>query len=129
MQPWFYGEVIKTMRSVGRHLILELWECKDLNTPSVVEQALREATEACRANLLDLKVHTFHPQGVTGVAVVSESHLLVHTWPELNYAAVDVFTCGDSTDPMAVIPVVRKHFAPQRVQVMEIKRGLFSEEA
>lgn len=115
------------MKSVGRHLILELWECQELNSPDVVEQALREATEACRATLLDLKVHTFSPQGVTGVAVVSESHILIHTWPELDYAAVDVFTCGNSTEPTAVLPVLQKHFAPQRVQVMEIRRGIVSE--
>jgi len=115
------------MKSVGRHLILELWECRELNSPDVVEQALREATEACKANLLDLKVHTFSPQGVTGVAVVSESHILIHTWPELNYAAVDVFTCGDRAEPAAVVPVLQKHFGPQRIQVMEIRRGLVSE--
>lgn len=115
------------MKSVGRHLILELWECQELNSPNVVEQALREAVEACRATLLDMRVHTFSPQGVTGVAVVSESHILIHTWPELDYAAVDVFTCGEGTEPSAVIPVLQKCFAPHRLQVMELRRGIVSD--
>ena len=115
------------MKSVGRHLILELWECQELNSPEIVEKALREATVACKAHLLDLKVHTFSPQGVTGVAVVSESHILIHTWPELNYAAVDVFTCGNGTEPAAVIPVLRQYFSPRKIQVMELRRGIVGE--
>lgn len=112
------------MKSVGRHLVLELWECSDLNSPVVLEAALRESVDACKATLLDLRVHAFSPHGVTGVAIVSESHIMIHTWPELGYAAIDVFTCGDSTEPYDVLPVVRKHFSPQRIQVMEIRRGI-----
>ena len=116
------------MKSVGRHLILELWDCRELNSPDVIERALRESVEAAGAHLLDIKIHTFHPQGVTGVAVVSESHILIHTWPELGYAAVDVFTCGSNTDPSAVLPVVRRYFSPRRIQVMELRRGIVEEE-
>jgi S-adenosylmethionine decarboxylase len=115
------------MKSVGRHLILEIWECQELNSPAVLEQVLHEAVDACGAHLLDMRVHTFSPQGVTGVAVVSESHIMIHTWPELDYAAVDVFTCGNNTDPYAVIPVVKKHFNPKRVQCMELRRGILDD--
>jgi S-adenosylmethionine decarboxylase proenzyme len=102
---------------------MELWGCKALNSVEVVELALRQATEACGATLLDLSVHPFSPVGITGVAVVSESHIVIHTWPEYGYAAVDVFTCGDS-DPVQAIPVFRHHFAPAKSQVMVIERGI-----
>ncbi len=115
------------MKSVGRHLVLELWECQELNCAELLEKALLESVDACGAHLLDLRVHTFSPQGVTGVAVVSESHIMIHTWPELNYAAVDVFTCGDSTEPQEVIPVIRKYFQPARMQILELRRGILDD--
>ncbi len=102
---------------------MELWGCRSLNSVEVVELALREATDACGATLLDVSVHPFSPVGITGVAVVSESHIAIHTWPEYGYAAVDVFTCGNS-DPALAIPVFRRHFAPTKSQVMVIERGI-----
>jgi S-adenosylmethionine decarboxylase len=115
------------LKSVGRHVILELWGCSNLNSVEVVEQALHEIVDATETTLLDLRVYPFTPIGVTGVAIVSESHIMIHTWPEYGYAAVDVFTCGEQTSPDAAIPVVRKHFAPDRVQVMEMNRGILSD--
>lgn len=111
------------MKAVGRHLILEMWDCQNLDSVQVVEQALREMVDALHVGLLDLKVYPFSPVGVTGVAIVSESHLIIHTWPELGYAAVDVFTCGERRDPEVAVPVLRKHFVPERIQVMEMTRG------
>lgn len=111
------------MKSVGKHLVMELWGCESLNSVEVVELALREATEACGATLLDISVHPFSPVGITGVAVVSESHIVIHTWPEYAYAAVDVFTCGES-EPTLAIPVFRRLFKPEKSQVMVIERGI-----
>jgi S-adenosylmethionine decarboxylase len=115
------------VKSVGRHLILELWGCSNLNSIEVVEHAIREVVRLCDLTLLDLKVYPFTPIGVTGVAVVSESHVMVHTWPEHGYAAVDVFTCGEQANPVAALPALRECFSPERVQVMEITRGLVDE--
>jgi S-adenosylmethionine decarboxylase len=114
------------MESVGRHLILEMWDCEEdgLNSVEIVSRALREATEACGATLLQEMIHPFTPQGVTGVAVISESHILIHTWPEYGYAAVDVFTCGKKITPEDVLPVLRHYFRPGHVQIMEMKRGI-----
>ena len=114
------------MQRIGRHLILELWGCdaEHINSIETIERAMKETIEACGATLLDLRVYPFTPQGVTGVAILSESHLMIHTWPELGYAAVDVFTCGYHTDPAKAIPVLRHYFAPERIQVMEMNRGL-----
>ncbi|MCC6177178.1 MAG: adenosylmethionine decarboxylase [Chloroflexi bacterium] len=112
------------MKSVGRHLVLELWGCENLNSSAVVERALLDIVEALNLTLLSLNVHPFSPIGVTGVAIVSESHVVIHTWPELGYAAVDVFTCGAERNPEDAVPVLREHFAPERIQVMEMSRGL-----
>jgi S-adenosylmethionine decarboxylase proenzyme len=117
------------MKSVGRHLILELWGCRNLDSAEVVERALHEVVQACDLTLLDLKVYPFTPAGVTGVAVVAESHVMVHTWPEHGYAAVDVFTCGDEANPEAALPALRECFSPERVQIMEISRGIVPQEA
>ncbi len=112
------------MKGVGNHLVLELWGCSNLNSPAVVEQALRDVVQATKVHLLDLKVYPFEPQGVTGLAMVSESHITIHTWPEHGYAAVDVFTCGEERDLTGAIDAVREHFTPERVQIMNIVRGI-----
>ena len=118
------------MQRIGRHLILELWGCNSdsINSIETIERAMTETIEACGATLLDLRVYPFTPQGVTGVAILSESHLMIHTWPEHGYAAVDVFTCGYHTDPARAVPVLRRHFSPERVQVLEMNRGLMMDE-
>lgn len=115
------------MQRIGRHLILELWGCdsEHINSIETIERAMRETVDACGATLLDVRVYPFTPQGVTGVAILSESHLMVHTWPEHGYAAVDIFTCGYHTDPNKAVPVLRRYFLPDRVQVMEMNRGIF----
>jgi S-adenosylmethionine decarboxylase len=112
------------VKSVGRHLVLELWGCQNLNSTSAVESALLQIVDALNLTLLSLNVHPFSPIGVTGVAIVSESHVVIHTWRELGYAAVDIFTCGEQRNPEDAVPVLREHFRPERVQVMEMTRGL-----
>ena len=112
------------MKSVGTHLVLELWGCSNLNSPATVEAALRDVVEATGTTLLDLRVYPFAPIGVTGVAIVAESHIMIHTWPEHRYAAVDVFTCCEERDLSAAIEAVREHFTPDRVQMMHIVRGI-----
>jgi S-adenosylmethionine decarboxylase len=107
----------------GIHVTLELWGAESLDDEYVVSSALRESVEACGANLLELRVHRFSPQGLTGVAILSESHMSIHCWPENAYAAVDIFTCGDA-DPHKAIPVLRNAFNPDYVQVAELKRGI-----
>lgn len=111
------------MKAIGRHLILELWGCRNLESVEVAEGALREMVVALDVTLLDLKAYPFSPVGVTAMAIVSESHLVIHTWPEYGYAAVDIFTCGARRDPEDALPVLRKYYAPERVQVMEMTRG------
>lgn len=85
---------------------------------------LVDAVKACGATLICVKTHKFSPQGVTGVAVLSESHISIHTWPELGYAAMDVFTCGEHVAPHDTIPEIQKFLKPEKIDVMDIKRGI-----
>ncbi len=111
------------MKAIGRHVILEMWGCQNLESVDTAETALREMVDALDVNLLDLRVYPFSPVGVTGIAIVSESHLVIHTWPEYGYAAVDIFTCGAERDPQDAVNVLRRLFTPERIGVMEINRG------
>ncbi|MFZ9738333.1 MAG: adenosylmethionine decarboxylase [Prochlorotrichaceae cyanobacterium] len=91
----------KALAPVGTHCILELYGCSSglLDDPSFVQRSLRDAAEVCESTLLGEVIHEFHPQGVTALALLAESHISIHTWPELRYAAIDIFTCGASTKP------------------------------
>lgn len=107
----------------GSHLLLDLFGAKHLDDIDRIEQAMRECVEKCGATLLHIHLHHFTPNGgVSGVAVLAESHISVHTWPERNYAAFDVFMCGDA-EPENSVPVLKRAFNPQRLEVSEELRG------
>ena len=109
----------------GTHLLLELWQAQNLDSLEIIEEALIQATKACHATLREIRLHHFSPyQGISGVAVIQESHISIHTWPELSYAAIDVFMCGKA-EPAKSIAVFKSYFKPKRIQIMELKRGLF----
>jgi S-adenosylmethionine decarboxylase len=110
------------VRCAGVHLIVDLHGAKDLDDIDLVEATLRRCVAAARATLLHLHVHHFLPNGVSGVAVLAESHISIHTWPDAGYAALDVFMCGKAS-PDACIPVLREAFRADRVEVNEILRG------
>ncbi len=110
------------VRCAGVHLIVDLHEAERLDDIGHIETTLRRCVEAARATLLHIHLHHFHPNGVSGVAVLAESHISIHTWPEAGYAALDVFMCG-SADPDQCIPVLRGAFSAKHVGVNEILRG------
>ncbi|HEY0984257.1 MULTISPECIES: adenosylmethionine decarboxylase [unclassified Schlesneria] len=113
------------MEHLGRHVIIELWGCGEIiNDAARVERSMRDAVQAANATLLNIFVHEFSPQGVTGVAVLAESHLSIHTWPEYGYVAADVFTCGSTTKPEAAAEVLRKAFKASTAEVRELERGV-----
>jgi S-adenosylmethionine decarboxylase proenzyme len=112
------------VKSLGRHLIVEFWEATNLNSPETLETALRDAVCAIDGHLLDLRVVAFPVHGVTGVAIIAESHVAVHTWPEHGYAAVDIFTCNLDADVESGVEALKKHFLPGRTQIMEVRRGI-----
>jgi S-adenosylmethionine decarboxylase len=110
------------VRCAGVHLIVDLHQAERLDDIGHIEATLRRCVTAARATLLHIHLHHFHPNGVSGVAVLAESHISIHTWPDAGYAALDVFMCG-SADPDACIPVLREAFGAKRVGVSEILRG------
>ena len=110
------------VRCAGVHLIVDLHGAKQLDDIEHIETTLRRCVEAARATLLHIHLHHFQPSGVSGVAVLAESHISIHTWPEAGYAALDVFMCG-SAEPDKCIPVLREAFGAERVGVNELLRG------
>ncbi len=110
-------------RFAGMHLIIDLEGASRLDELEHMEKALRRCVEVSKATLLHIHLHHFTPNGgVSGVAVLSESHISVHTWPEANYAAFDVFMCGEA-EPHNAIEVLREAFAPTEIRVDEHRRG------
>ena len=110
-------------RYAGKHLIVDFWHAKHLTDPEQIDAALRQAAKAAGATLLHSHLHQFDGgQGVTGVALLAESHISIHTWPEYDYAAIDVFMCGGS-QPEKSVEVLRKVFEPTSVEIQELLRG------
>lgn len=108
----------------GTHLIVDLIDAQRLDDPDHIESSLIAAAHAAGATVLSSDFHIFTPNnGVSGVIVLAESHISIHTWPECDFAAVDVFMCGD-TQPMKTITVLKAAFRPRQIGLQEIKRGL-----
>lgn len=108
----------------GTHLLLDFWGASALNDEEALRQALIDSVEACGATLLHIHLHQFSINGgISGVAVLAESHISLHTWPERGYAAFDIFMCGEC-DPYKAVPVLRAALTPEAVQIGEQKRGL-----
>ncbi|MBE1237651.1 adenosylmethionine decarboxylase [Phaeovibrio sulfidiphilus] len=108
----------------GTHLILDLWDAEGLDNIALIESAMRSAVEECGATLLHIHLHHFSPNGgVSGVAVLAESHISIHTWPECGYAALDIFMCGDAR-PLSAVPVFKRAFGAGRMVLSDQKRGL-----
>ncbi|MBN8532089.1 MAG: adenosylmethionine decarboxylase [Alphaproteobacteria bacterium] len=114
------------IKFAGTHLIIDLWGASKLDDLAVMEQAMRDCVTAAGATLLHIHLHHFTPNGgISGVAVLAESHISVHTWPEKGFAAFDVFMCGDA-EPEKAIPVLKAAFSPEGVNVGEHLRGVIS---
>lgn len=110
--------------SAATHLLVELWDAGNLSDVGAVERALIRAARASGATVLHSYMHPFgRRKGVSGVVVLAESHIAIHTWPERSYAAVDAFMCG-ACDPYKAVAVLREAFAPGRVEISEHRRGV-----
>ncbi len=113
------------MTQLGHHYIAELWECPAdvLNTPERLESIARGAAEYARVTVLSSQFHHFTPQGVTGLLLLSESHLSVHTWPEHGYCAMDLFTCGDPKAAREAILEAASRMGCGRLELQIVGRG------
>src|ERR1700722_2230968 len=111
------------VKFAGTHLLLDFWEATNLTDPAQIDTALRDAAEAANATILHSHFHHFGPDGgVSGVLVLAESHISIHTWPERNFAAIDIFMCG-ACDPYESLPVLKAAFRPAKALVDEQRRG------
>ena len=115
------------MNALGRHLLLELFDCDAdaINNLETVKGALVEAAKRAQATIVDVVFHEFNPFGISGVVVIAESHLSIHTWPEYRYAAVDIFSCGDVLQPQVAANYLVEQFGAERASVVELQRGMF----
>ena len=112
-------------KALGRQLMVEFYDCRQdiLDSVTGIETAMMDAALASGATIVEKVFHRFSPWGVSGVVVIAESHLAVHTWPEYGYAAVDLFTCGDSVDPWKAYAYLKKRLEAQKASTIELKRG------
>ncbi len=115
------------MQALGRHLLLELFDCdpEAINSLDVVKASMVEAAKRAHATIVDVVFHEFNPFGISGVVVIAESHLAIHTWPEYRYAAVDVFSCGEILRPQVAVDYLVEQLGAARASAVELQRGVF----
>ena len=116
------------MHALGNHLLIELKDCNPsilMNLQKVTDAMVSAAKEA-KATIVDVSFHEFNPFGISGMVVIAESHLSIHTWPEYSYAAVDIFTCGDIIKPEVAAQYLINIFECTNPSIVEKKRGIIS---
>ena len=113
------------MRSLGRQIVAEFYACDRtrLNDVDIIRDALLEAARRAGATIVSQAFHHFSPHGVSGAVIIAESHLSIHTWPEYGYAAVDLFTCGDSVSSEEAFAYLREALRAGHISTMELHRG------
>ncbi|MET3506025.1 adenosylmethionine decarboxylase [Halalkalibacter oceani] len=114
------------MDTMGRHVIAELWGCnvEKLNNMSYIEQVFVDAALKSGAEVREVAFHKFAPHGVSGVVIISESHLTIHSFPEHGYASIDVYTCGDRIDPNVASNYIAEALGATTTEVIEVPRGM-----
>jgi S-adenosylmethionine decarboxylase len=107
----------------GLHVLVDFFDSRGLADQALIEAALLAAAGACGATIIDMRLHQFgEGSGITGVALLAESHISIHTWPETGFAAIDIFMCG-ACDPRLAIEPLRQHLSPGRIEIKTIARG------
>lgn len=114
------------MDTMGRHVISELWGCNSekLNDMGFIEQLFVEAALKAGAEIREVAFHKFAPHGVSGVVIISESHLTIHSFPEHGYASIDVYTCGDRIDPNVAADYISEALGATKRENLEVPRGM-----
>ena len=118
------------MHALGTHLLVELRECNPdiIKSLEKVRNALVSAAKEAKATIVNVSFHEFNPFGISGVVVIAESHLTIHTWPEYAYAAIDIFTCGELIKPEVAASYLIEQFECKNPSIVEMKRGILSHE-
>ena len=114
------------LEQLGRHILVEYYNCDTeiLKDHKKIEDMMVEAAKKAKATVVESVFHVFNPWGVSGAVVISESHLTIHTWPEYGYAAVDLFTCGDTVNPWIAFDHLTKELKAEKTESMEVTRGM-----
>lgn len=110
-------------RVLGKHIILEMWDANNTNSPEAIRSALTEACDKGKLRLLKVLIHQFEPIGISGVAMIAESHITIHTWPEYSFIAVDIYSTRKGADIDRVAQAMKAAFSPGQVNQVEIQRG------
>jgi S-adenosylmethionine decarboxylase len=123
-----FAQDTSSVFNLGRHLLVEYYDCNSnvLNNCQLIEDLMTEAAVKCGATVLEKKFHMFSPYGVSGVVIIAESHLAIHTWPEFGYAAVDLFTCGNQCDPKIAYEFLKESFHSSSAFYSELNRGMMN---
>lgn len=111
---------------LGKQIIAELYHCDEklLDDLDYIKKTMIEAAERAKTWIIDYKFHKFAPQGVSGVVIIAESHISIHTWPEYGYAAIDIFTCGNRSMPKLALDHLSRALKAKRVEYRKLRRGL-----
>lgn len=116
-------QAIKQTKYAGTHIIADFFGGKHIGSSPTLQKLLYRAARKGNNKPLKFISHVFSPQGITGVMLLAESHIALHTWPEFEYTAVDIFTCGKGSKPEEALKFLRKELRPKRMRVRKIKRG------
>jgi S-adenosylmethionine decarboxylase len=113
------------VKALGRHVLTEFYGCdrRILNDVELIREHMEQASRIAGATIVQSVFHLFNPHGVSGVVVIAESHMAIHTWPEYGYAAIDLFTCGEDVDPWKAYLYLKEMLSAVHVSTMEMKRG------
>ncbi len=116
-------------KALGRQLMVEFYGCRQdfLNDVEGIGEAMAQAARESGATIVESVFHHFNPYGVSGVVVIAESHLAIHTWPEYGYAAVDLFTCGEEVDPYKGFEYLKQELGATNLSISEMKRGMLAD--
>ncbi|RCW66328.1 adenosylmethionine decarboxylase [Saliterribacillus persicus] len=114
------------MDTMGRHVIAEMWDCNidKLNDMNLIEKIFVNAALKAGAEIREVAFHKFAPYGVSGVVIISESHLTIHSFPEHGYASIDVYTCGDIIDPNVAAQYIAEELESKKCEKVEVPRGM-----
>ena len=107
----------------GIHLLAEFWGGKNIEDEKEIKKILITAAKKAKNIPLKVSIHKFSPRGMTGIVLLAESHIALHAWPELDYLAIDIFTCGEKSKPEKALEYLKEKFQPKKVEIKNIKRG------
>jgi len=113
----------KNSNSVGIHLIADFWFVKKIEKTEKIKKFLIEAAKKAKNTPLKVSIHKFNPHGITGIILLAESHIAIHAWPEFDYLAIDIFTCGKRAFPDKALEYLKKVFKPKKIRILKIDRG------